>query len=417
MMTFAAPVSKPQPLAHSCQGYYSRPAGAGNGFVPEDGVGGSRTEFSGFAAQSRIAAWFIPGRNWFPMIVNRKRLVFFEKWNNPLGEEILGAEDDIELVRLHYADPEAKNWAEFERAHGYHVTSQEKLVQPWFGTAALLSRCPLLLAMSTSGAGFDPIDADACTAAGVIVVNQSGVNSEPVAEHAMALMLNLTKRVGQANRAILGGTVTDRFLLTGNNIIEKTVGIVGIGRIGRLTAKYCAAFDMRVLACDPYLSAEEIASRGATKVDFATLLAESDFISVHCPRNRETIGMFGAAEFARMKPGAYFINTARGRIHDEAALLEALRGGRIAGAGLDVFDKEPPPSDHPLLQLGNVVATPHTAGATVETSHETAKAAAEQWILVLRGRVPPRLVNPEAWPRYSERFASIIGFAPDPLSD
>jgi D-3-phosphoglycerate dehydrogenase len=251
----------------------------------------------------------------------------------------------------------------------------------------------------------------------VLVVNQSGVNSEPVAEHAMALMLNLTKRVGLANRAVLGGTVTDRFLLTGNNIIEKTVGIVGIGRIGRLTAKYCGAFDMRVLACDPYLSAEEIASRGATKVDFATLLAESDFISVHCPRNQETIGMFGAAEFARMKPGAYFINTARGRIHDEAALLEALRGGRIAGAGLDVFDKEPPPSDHPLLQLGNVIATPHIAAATVETSHATAKAAAEQWILVLRGRVPPRPVNPEAWPRYSERFASIIGFAPDPLGD
>jgi D-3-phosphoglycerate dehydrogenase len=182
------------------------------------------------------------------MIVNRKRLVFFEKWNDPLGEEILGAEDDIELVRLHYADPEAKNWAEFERAHGYHVTSQEKLVQPWFGTAALLSRCPLLLAISTSGAGFDPVDVEACTAAGVLVVNQSGVNSEPVAEHAMALMLNLTKRVGLANRAVLGGTVTDRFLLTGNNIIEKTVGIVGIGRIGRLTAKYCGAFDMRVLA-------------------------------------------------------------------------------------------------------------------------------------------------------------------------
>jgi D-3-phosphoglycerate dehydrogenase len=351
------------------------------------------------------------------MIVNRKQLVFFEKWSQPLAEEILGAQDDIELIRLHYADPQAKNWAAFERAHGYHVTSQEKLVEPWFGTASLLDRCPVMLAISTSGAGFDPIDVDACTAAGVIVVNQSGINSEPVAEHAMALMLNLTKRVGLANRAVLAGTVTDRYLLTGNNIREKTVGIVGIGQIGRLVAKYCGAFDMRVLACDPYLSAEEITHRGATKVDFATLLAEADFISVHCPRNRETIGMFGAAEFARMKPGAYFINTARGRIHDEAALLEALLGGRIAGAGLDVFDKEPPPSDQPLLQLKNVIATPHVAGATVETSRATGKAAAEQWITLLRGRVPPRLVNPEAWPRYSERFESIIGFAPDPLGD
>jgi D-3-phosphoglycerate dehydrogenase len=351
------------------------------------------------------------------MTVNPKRLVFFERWFHPVAEEILGAQDDIELMRLHYADPETKNWAAFERAHGYHVTSQSELVEPWFGTAALLSRCPLMLAISTSGAGFDVIDVDACTAGGVIVCHQSGTNSEPVAEHAMALMLNLTKRVGLGNRALLSGAVTDRFLLTGNNIREKTVGIVGIGRIGRLTAKYCGAFDMRVLATDPYLSAEEITRRGATKVDFATLLAESDFISVHCPRNRETIGMFGAEEFARMKPGAYFINTARGRIHDEAALLEALRGGKIAGAGLDVFDTEPPPPDHPLLQLENVVATPHVAGATVETVQAMSRAAAEQWISLLRGRVPPRLANPEAWPRYSERFESLLGFAPDPLGE
>ncbi|MEA2743501.1 MAG: D-3-phosphoglycerate dehydrogenase / 2-oxoglutarate reductase [Acetobacteraceae bacterium] len=351
------------------------------------------------------------------MAINRKRLVFFERWFDPIAEQILDAQDDIELTRLQYADPEQDNWQALASACGYQVAARTELVAPWFGTADLLSRCPLMLALCSAGAGFDVIDVDACNAAGVIVCSQSGTNSEPVAEHAIGLMLALTKRVGSSNRALMRGTATDRFALTGNDIKRKTAGIVGIGQIGRLTAKYCAAFDMRVLAYDPHLSAEQIAERGAMKVDFATLLAESDFISVHCPRNRETLGMFGTAEFAQMKPNAYFINTARGKIHDETALLEALRSGLIAGAGLDVFDVEPPPADHPLLLLDTVIATPHIAGATAEALHAMSRAAAEQWIGLLCGRVPPRLVNPEAWPRYSERFESIIGFRPDPLND
>ena len=126
---------------------------------------------------------------------------------------------------------------------------------------------------------------------------------------------------------------------------------------------------MRVLACDPYLTKQQVAERGAEKVDFPTLLAQSDFITVHCPRNSETVGMFGAEAFARMKPNAYFINTARGRIHDESALLDVLTSGRIAGVGIDVFDVEPPPPDHPLLHLDTVMATPRIAGGTVESLH------------------------------------------------
>jgi D-3-phosphoglycerate dehydrogenase len=174
---------------------------------------------------------------------------------------------------------------------------------------------------------------------------------------------------------------------------------------------------MRVLAFDPYLGARQIAARGAEKVDFATLLQESDFISVHCPRSAQTLGMFDADAFAQMKPSAYFVNTARGGIHVEAALLAALRDQRIAGAGIDVFDVEPPPPSHPLLHLDNVICTPHIAGGTVETVHDMSKAAAEQWIALLRGRVPPRMVNPEVWPRYAQRFASIAGFAADPLPE
>ncbi len=349
------------------------------------------------------------------MALNRKRLVFFERWFDPIAEQILGAQDDIELSKLHYADPEANNWPLLETAVGYQVSAGTELQPPWGGNTALLARCPNMLAMSSAGAGYDVIDVDACNAAGVIVVNQSGTNSEPVAEHAIALMLALTKRVGYSHQAMLKGTANDRLTMSGNNIVGKTVGIVGIGQIGRLTAKYARAFDMRVLACDPYLTEQQVAERGAQKVDFATLLAESDFVTVHTPRNKETVGMFGAAEFARMKSNAYFINTARGKIHSETALLEALTSHRIAGAGIDVFDVEPPPPDHPLLHLDTVMATPHIAGGTVETMHDMSRAAAEQWVGLLRGRVPPRLVNPEVWPRYSDRFEQIIGFRPDPL--
>jgi len=349
------------------------------------------------------------------MAINRKRLVFFERWFDLIAERILEAQDDIELVRLQYGDPKTDNWDALKTACGYQVSARTELREPWFGNATLLERCPNMLAMSSAGAGFDVIDVDACNAAGVIVVNQSGTNSEPVAEHAIALMLALTKKVGFTHRAMIRGEAGDRMTLFGNNIRGKTVGIVGIGQIGRLTSKYCAAFDMRVLACDPYLTAEQVAARGAQKVDFATLLTESDFVTVHCPRNAETIGMFGAEAFARMKPSAYFINTARGKIHDEAALLDALNTGRIAGAGTDVFDVEPPPPDHPLLHHPHVMATPHIAGATAETVYDMSKAAAEQWVDLLRGRVPPRLVNPEVWPLYSDRFQRIIGFRPDPL--
>jgi D-3-phosphoglycerate dehydrogenase len=349
------------------------------------------------------------------MAINRKRLAYFERWFDPVAEQILDAQDDIELVRLLYDDPESDNWSELSTAVGYQVSARTELREPWFGNADLLGRCPNMLAMSSTGAGYDYIDVDACNAAGVIVVNQSGTNSEPVAEHAIALMLGLTKRVGYTHRAMIKGTANDRMDLFGNNIKGKTVGIVGIGQIGRLTAKYAAAFDMRVLACDPYLTEQQVAERGAQKVDFATLLAESDFITVHCPRNSETVGMFNAEAFGRMKPNAFFVNTARGKIHEEGALLDALNARRIAGAGIDVFDVEPPPPDHPLLHLDTVMATPHIAGATVETSYDMTKAAAEQWIDLLRGRVPPRLVNPEIWSRYSDRFEQIIGFRPDPI--
>ena len=170
---------------------------------------------------------------------------------------------------------------------------------------------------------------------------------------------------------------------------------------------------MRVLAYDPYLTAEQVKERGAEKVELDHLLRSADFVSVNCPRTDETRGMIGARQYALMQKHAFFITTARGGIHDEKALEQALAEKRIAGAGLDVWEREPPPHDHPLLRFDNVLVSPHTAGVTREARLNIARIAAEQMLDILDGKRPPRILNPEVWPRYVERFASTFGFRPE----
>ena len=249
------------------------------------------------------------------------------------------------------------------------------------------------------------------------MVNQAGGNKEGVAEHALGLILSLSKKIATSDRAMRTVTNLVRRQFQGNDIRGKTVGIVGIGNIGTRVSELCRGlFGMTVLVYDPYLTPEQVAARGGTQVGLEELMRRSDYVTVHCPRTKDSFGMFGAEQFAMMKPTAYFVNTARGGIHDEAALAEALRKGQLAGAGLDVFLQEPPPLDHPLLHLDNVIVSPHNAGMTDESILEMVTATAHQWIGIFEGRVPPRLVNPEAWPLYSKRFAEIIGHAPDPLT-
>lgn len=350
------------------------------------------------------------------MTTNKPRLVYFEAWVDPIAERILGGREDLELLRLRYSSPLDENQAEMARANGYQVQSRTELRDPWFGDAALLARCPDLLAVSSTGAGYDYIDVDACTSAGVIVCNQGGTNLEAVAEHALGFMLALSKRMSIADHALRRGGRVERFALQGNDIKGKTLGIIGIGAIGSRLAELCSGlFGMRVLAYDPYLTAAQISERRAAKVELADLLKSADFVSVNCPRTAETLNMLGTEQFALMKVTAYFINTARGGIHDEAALAAALRDRRIAGAGIDVFLKEPPPAEHPLLQFDNVIATPHTAGITEEALREMSAEAAQQWIAIFAGQVPPRLINPEVWLSYSRRFERVMGFAPASL--
>ncbi|HEX3996789.1 MAG TPA: NAD(P)-dependent oxidoreductase, partial [Acetobacteraceae bacterium] len=273
-----------------------------------------------------------------------------------------------------------------------------------------------MLAISSTGAGYDMIDVDDCSKAGVIVLNQSGTNKEGVAEHALGLILSLSKKIAVSDRAMRTVRNLDRRIYEGNDIRGKTLGIIGIGNIGSRVAELCRGlFQMTVLADDPYLTADQISARGAVKAELPDLLQRSDYVTVHCPRTKETFGMLGSAQFALMKRTAYFINTARGGIHDEPALADAVTSGLIAGAGLDVFLHEPPDLDHPLLHIDNVIVTPHNAGVTTESMLEMVTATAQQWIDIFHGKVPTRMVNPEAWPLYSQRFSELLGFAPDPL--
>jgi D-3-phosphoglycerate dehydrogenase len=168
-----------------------------------------------------------------------------------------------------------------------------------------------------------------------------------------------------------------------------------------------------VLAYDPYVSAEVMTQHRVEKVDLDTLMREADFVSINCPLTDESRGMIGEAQYALMKPNAYFVTTARGNIHDERALEAALRAGKIAGAGLDVWEKEPPPLDHPLLQFDNVMVSPHTAGVTYEARINMGRIAAEQMLAALDGRRVTRVLNPQAWPRYAARFRETFGISPE----
>jgi len=340
-----------------------------------------------------------------------RTVVRLNHWYHPTMAATFAAAPGVELVTCALEDPPAATWNVFARAHAYQISSaRDELPREWSATPELLARMPSLLCVSTAGAGYDTVDVAACTEAGVLAVNQAGSNARSVAEHTLGMMLDLAKRIAESDRRLRadarGFTRED---LMGREISGRTLGLVGIGHVGRQVAKLAAAFEMEVLAVDPFLDAAEVARRGAVKVELGELLARSDCVSLHCPRDAGTLGMFDAAAFAAMKPGSVFITTARGGIHDEAALAAALQSGHLAGAGLDVWAVEPPPFDHPLLAMPNVVATHHTAGVTHDARETMHRWAAEQVIDVLAGKRPPRLLNPEAWPRFCERFAAITG--------
>jgi D-3-phosphoglycerate dehydrogenase len=348
------------------------------------------------------------------MAVNTKRVFYVKYLAHQSYLDTIATRPDIRLDRLENDSAPAAVEPVLAAAHAYQIgSSRYEIAAHFHATPDLLARIPNLLIVSTNGAGYDTVDVKGCTAAGVLVLNQAGGNREAVAEHAIGMMLTLSKRISESDRAIRRGDTIDRNSFVGDDVHGRTIGIVGLGHVGRRVAELARGlFSMRVLAYDPYLSADEVAERGAEKVELPDLLRQADYVSLNCPLTEETHGMIGAREFALMQPHAYFITTCRGHIHNEDALLEALRGKRIAGAGLDVWSKEPPPHEHPLLQFDNVLASPHTAGITHQARVNMGRIAAEQLIEALDGKPVSRVVNPEVWPLYAKRFERTLGFAP-----
>ncbi|MFI5507598.1 hydroxyacid dehydrogenase [Mycobacterium sp. NPDC051804] len=345
----------------------------------------------------------------------RPRLVY-ERWTDPAAGEILDVAD-IDIVKLDLAASSEQGWGALESAHGYQVATRTDVASvdngvQWLADRDLVQRCRQLLAVCSAGAGYDVIDVEACTQAGIAVCNNSGPGAEAVAEHALGFMLDLAKKITVADRALRDGPLVDRLALQGTQLLGKTLGVVGLGAIGSRLVELCTPFGMEVIVFDPYVNDATADDRGVRLVQLDELIERSDFIQVTCPLTRETHGLIGRPQFAAMKPTAFFITTARGPVHDERALLDALVSGGIAGAGLDVFHEEPPRPDNPLLHLDNVVATPHTAGITIEAARDLAVATATQWQTIFAGAMPPRLLNPDVWPRYCERFHDILGFRP-----
>jgi phosphoglycerate dehydrogenase-like enzyme len=249
------------------------------------------------------------------------------------------------------------------------------------------------------GVGYNHIDVTAATERGIYVANCRGSNAEAVAELAVTLMLNISRGAHVGDRFIREGRWrSDQSgklppILKGKELAQKTLGLVGMGEIGRRVARIAKGFEMKILVFDPYLSPETIGQAGAEPADLPTLMREADYVSVHAPLSAETKGLIGEKEIAAMKPTAYLINTARGAVVDEKALAIALRKKKIAGAGLDVFSVEPLAVRSPFLKLDNVILTPHIGGVTDEAIAEMSRMTAVECVSIVRGEVPVNLVN------------------------
>ena len=259
-----------------------------------------------------------------------------------------------------------------------------------------LRAAPKLRIAANVAVGFDNIDVAACTKRGVMATNTPGVLDETTADFAWTLLMAVARRLSEGEALARSGNWKNWDLdqLVGTDVWGKTLGIVGFGRIGRAMARRASGFQMKVLYTDALRAPADVEQAlNAEFREMNALLAESDFVSVHVPLLPETRGLFDAPKFYRMKPTAFLINTARGPVVDEAALVAALEAGKIAGAGLDVYENEP--FIHPGLKRANVVLAPHMASASLETRTKMACIAAENVVALFTGQRPPNMLNPE----------------------
>ena len=315
------------------------------------------------------------------MATNKKKILVTESMSQQ-GRALLNARDDIDLVEfpnmISQADFNAK-LKEHAPVHGVALGGTR------FGEPELDSSKDMLV-VTRIGVGFDAVDVPALSRRKVPLMVAGTANSPSVAECALFMMLTLAKRATEMHSLVRDNRWPDRLGMLPFDLFGKTILIIGFGRIGSRTAKRCLAMEMNVLVFDPYKPAADIKAAGCEPVaDLDAALPRADFVSIHCPKTPETIGMFNADRLKRMKPAAFLINTARGGIVDEAALHTALSSRKLAGAGLDVFEQEPPPAGHALFALPNVIMAPHVAGVTVEAVDRMSEQTARNILSVLDG--------------------------------
>ncbi len=295
--------------------------------------------------------------------------------------------------RIDAAAAPAAPWANAQAAQAMVASSLVRY------TGALMDACPQLRIIARTGIGVDNVELDAATQRGIVVTNTPDGPTESTAEHTVAMLLALAKRLPQGAANLSAGKWGPRTgPLLGSEVRGKTLGLVGLGRIGRRVAEICRlAFSMRVLACDPLVDPSAAAVLGVELVELDAVLAAADFVSLHAPATPATFQLMNAARLAQMKPGSILLNLARGSLVDEAALFAALQSGHLAGAGLDVFDPEPPALDSPLRSHPMVLATPHMASVTLEGRERMERMAVDNLLAFARGERPPNVVNPAVY--------------------
>jgi D-3-phosphoglycerate dehydrogenase len=308
-----------------------------------------------------------------------------------LVKEKIG-DSGVELLRRHFDVDLGLDWDDAQLAErigeydGILIRSATKM------TPELIERADRLRVIGRAGVGVDNVDVPAATRRGIVVANAPESNVVTAAEHTMALLLALARNIPQAYVSLTSGK-WERSKFSGVEVYEKTLGILGFGRIGQLVAHRARGFGMRVLAFDPFVSAERYRELGVEKADSPDdIYAQADFITIHLPKTPETEGFLGAAEFAKMRDGVRVLNVARGGLLDEAALAEALESGKVAGAALDVFPSEPM-TESPLFAMANVIVTPHLGASTAEATDRAGYQSAEQVVAALDGGVVSTAVN------------------------
>lgn len=270
-------------------------------------------------------------------------------------------------------------------------------------TKEIIKQADRLKVISRHGVGVDNIDIEEASKRGIFVVNTPGVNDVSVAEHTVAMILALAKRLKDMDKAVREGNFNVREEYSAVDIDGKILGIIGFGKIGSLVAKKCKmAFNMNILVYDPYVEKERVDEVEGKLVDLETLLKESDFVSIHTPLTEETRHLIGERELRMMKPSAFILNIARGPIWDEKALAKALSEKWIRGAGTDVFEEEPPNEDNPLLKLDNILLSPHMAALTKECVIRMAVGSAQNVIDVLTRKIPRYIVNYSLLKKYQK---------------